>query len=41
MTKNKEEIIIPKPSIKEVKKYLKEWEKKDDYNILKQMSKNF
>lgn len=31
MTKNKEEIIIPKPSIKEVKKYLKEWEKKDDY----------
>lgn len=31
MSKNKEEIIIPKPSIKEVKKYLKEWDKKDEY----------
>lgn len=31
MAKNKEEIIIPKPSIKEVKKYLKEWDKSDEY----------
>lgn len=31
MAKNKEEIIIPKPSIKEVKKYLKEWDEKDEY----------
>lgn len=31
MKKNKEEIIIPKPSVKEVKKYLKEWDKTDEY----------